>query len=225
MLQVVQTFILRNHCAVSTPTLSLRERKRSETWRSLHEAALGLAFAHEELHHVTVEAIAEGADVSPRTFFNYFASKEEAILGLREPSLDDDVLASFADVSDDELLEAVARLLLDVSLGARNPGTTRQQMREVVQRHPALSQRQLSHLNQVEQTVSRVVAARLAESPRWQETLSTLEVTEAAELVVSVASTAIRFAVRHQATSHPADDYRLELEQTVSLLREVLRNI
>lgn len=224
-MQIVQTFVVRNNRPVSTSTLSLRERKRSETWRSLHEAALGLAFTHEELHHVTVEAIAERADVSPRTFFNYFASKEEAILGLREPSLDDDVLASFADVSDDELLEAVAQLLLDVSWGARNPGTTRQRIREVVQQHPALIQRQLSHLSQVEQTVSRVVAARLAESPRWQQTLTTPEVTEAADLVVSVASTALRFAVRQQATAHPADDYRLELEHTVALLREVLRNI
>jgi AcrR family transcriptional regulator len=67
---------------VDAPT-SRRERKKNATRESIHETALTLT---EELGltGVTVEAITERADVSPRTFFNYFPSKVHAVLG-RDP--------------------------------------------------------------------------------------------------------------------------------------------
>ncbi|MDD7964190.1 TetR/AcrR family transcriptional regulator [Actinomycetospora lemnae] len=60
-------------------TTGLRERKKLRTRRALGAAALELAVTHG-LAEVTVEQIAEAADVSPRTFFNYFSSKEEAVV-------------------------------------------------------------------------------------------------------------------------------------------------
>ncbi|MEU6076721.1 TetR family transcriptional regulator [Micromonospora sp. NPDC047074] len=56
----------------------LRERKKAATRLALHEAALRLATEHG-LDRVTVEAVADAANVSRRTFSNYFSSKEEAI--------------------------------------------------------------------------------------------------------------------------------------------------
>ena len=57
-----------------------RDRKKQQTREALITAALRLV-DERGLDRVTVEDISEAADVSPRTFFNYFASKDEAITG------------------------------------------------------------------------------------------------------------------------------------------------
>jgi AcrR family transcriptional regulator len=63
---------------VATP--GLREIKKRETVRSIEVAALDLL---DELGYdaVTVEAICQRAMVSNRTFFNYFANRDDAVLG------------------------------------------------------------------------------------------------------------------------------------------------
>ncbi len=59
---------------------SVRERKKRETRNALRRAAVSLV-AERGLHAVTVEEIAAAAGVSTRTFFNYFRTKEDAVVG------------------------------------------------------------------------------------------------------------------------------------------------
>ncbi|NLT30199.1 MAG: TetR family transcriptional regulator [Propionibacterium sp.] len=66
--------------------LGVRERKKQQTWLALHRAALDLACAHG-VNEVTTEQIAAAAGVSARTFFNYFPTKEAALVGLRPDAI------------------------------------------------------------------------------------------------------------------------------------------
>lgn len=61
------------------PLLSLRERRRVATAAEISEAALHL-FETQGVHNTTVADIARAANVSQRTFFRYFETKEMAAL-------------------------------------------------------------------------------------------------------------------------------------------------
>ncbi|MEU7079379.1 TetR/AcrR family transcriptional regulator [[Kitasatospora] papulosa] len=64
---------------MTTPPRGLRERKKQATREALREAALRLAVERGP-DQVRVEDIAEAAGVSPRTYNNYFVSREQAIV-------------------------------------------------------------------------------------------------------------------------------------------------
>jgi AcrR family transcriptional regulator len=67
---------------------TLRERKKRQTWEAIHHAAVRLVTEHG-VAGTTVEAICAEAEVSPRTFFNYFPSKSAAALGLPSSAVHD----------------------------------------------------------------------------------------------------------------------------------------
>lgn len=163
----------------------LRERKKLATRRALQRAALALAA--ERGPDVTVEEICAAVDLSPRTFFNYFSSKEEAIVGGSPAVPSDEVLATFeaggpsgevwADLSD-----ALGPHLRDTLPSLREMHLRRQ----VIEQHPELAARFMGGFMRIEQRLVEAVARRSATDTHDLH----------AQLVASVASAAMHLSVR-----------------------------
>ncbi len=92
-----------------TSSTGLRDRKKAATRAALSAATLRLARLHG-LEAVAADAIAAEADVSTRTFHNYFASKEDAILYQVEADVQEWVDALRARPVDEPIWESLETL-------------------------------------------------------------------------------------------------------------------
>lgn len=131
----------------------LRARKKAATRAGLRAAAVRLARAQGP-GAVTVEAICAAVEVSPRTFFNYFAGKDEALIGVdaAEAEL---MAATLVDRPGGETpLVAVAGVLAEVLDTAAGSGLWHQQLL-LLREHPGLVARV--------QAATRTMEAALAE--------------------------------------------------------------
>ncbi|MGW7679298.1 TetR family transcriptional regulator [Kribbella sp. NPDC054772] len=171
----------------------LRERKKLQTREALADAALRLAL-EKGPDHVTVEEIAEAADVSVRTFFNYFPHKEHAILG-RNPEHLERALERIRTAPDDESPLTTLRLIIgDVLHDLLSEGELSRRGELIMSSQSLLYHLMLLSLDD-ERQLSAALAERIGDQLR-------------ASLIVSAAGTACRVCVELHKTapdSSPAD--------------------
>jgi AcrR family transcriptional regulator len=150
---------------------SLRERKKLATRLAIRRAALDL-IAARGFSQVTVDDIAVAADVSPRTFFNYFPSKEAVLFGAGLGRAEELRARLVQDLPGATALAALRVVLADYArhvageLGALGGDPTRW-VRQMKAAHadPQLRAAQAAHMAQVEAGIAVGVADRLGVDP------------------------------------------------------------
>ncbi|WP_436760679.1 TetR family transcriptional regulator [Streptosporangium sp. V21-05] len=139
--------------------LGRRDRKKLETRAALEHAALTLV-AERGLAGVTVEDIATAVDLSSRTFFNYFPSKEDALVGASPASaaeLRERLEAVPAEVPVLEALRLVSRAEAEQVQRRREQWLLRL---KVFEQNPSLLPRLVAGGTETELAMSAAVARR-----------------------------------------------------------------
>src|ERR1700757_3084669 len=90
--------------------MGLRERKRQHTRQALINAAMGL-FKQNGYQQTTVAEIAAAAGVSTKTFFNYFASKDEVLFPYLSARIDAAAALIGQQGSDEAMADVLTRAM------------------------------------------------------------------------------------------------------------------
>lgn len=166
--------------------VGLRERKKSETRAALSSAALRLALA-KGAENVRVEEIADAAGVSPRTYNNYFSSREQAIVAGITQERVLGVAAALRDrPADEPLVESVVAAF---AVQYREPNA---EALALINSSAALREAYLNEASSVEPPIAEVIAARTGKDAL------------AAEVLAAAVCAAARIAVQRWVNVRPS---------------------
>jgi AcrR family transcriptional regulator len=199
----------------------LRERKKQQTRAAIADAAMAL-FADRGFDSVTVAEVAEAANVSTATVFNYFPTKED-LLYSRFEAFEEDLLAAVRTRPVGEsVLDAFGRFILDRSrsganreLGERVAVTAR-----IISNSPALLARERRIVSRYADALAELIAEETEAPP------DDLRPRVAAGALMAVHRSLIDYARRRalsgRGLSRLATDLETEGERALALLRDGL---
>ena len=156
----------------ATSDSGLRQRKRAATRGAITATARALT-AERGLTGYTVEEVCEAAGISRRTFFNYFPTKEDAIIGHAEDDIPADVIEDFvaggagtpAGEISRTLFRDLVRLSLRLAEGMTASEEETRQLIGVVHKEPQLILKIIGVTEQREAQFARDVARREGVAP------------------------------------------------------------
>lgn len=196
-------------------TLGLRERKKLRTRRTIAMAAMRL-FAERGYEETTIADIAKAADVSPRTFFSYFPSKEDVVFAEL-----DERLAQIRDQLDqrprgETPLESIRRGIVELmgALVSEHGDYAAVQIRLVLER-PTLQARALQRMHEVQEEVEE----------RIRELCPAIEEIDAVA-AAGIAVGGIQAVITHcRRSGYEPDVMRAALDRTLTTIERGLASI
>jgi AcrR family transcriptional regulator len=138
-----------------------RERKKRETRMALADAALEL-FQRKGYEATTIDEIVAAVPVSQRTFFRYFATKEDLVIGLLAEH-DEVMLDALAARPPGErpltaLFEAVRTVLSGIAESEPADSARFRAVRQLIESNPSLVTAQMAMLSAAERDLAELIA-------------------------------------------------------------------
>jgi AcrR family transcriptional regulator len=202
----------------------LRERKRLATRRAIELAVLTQA-RERGIENVTVEDISRVAGVSPRTFFNYFPSKDAALVGdtpTLGPDSDADVEAFVHAGPEGDILAQLAVVLTASLRRAEADREIHQLRREVLNDNAYLFGLRMTTLRDFESRLQGIVARRFT-TDHPELAADPVALDQRALLFTLVAVAAMRHAWRCWADSGGAEPLSERLAASFAQLYNITR--
>ncbi|WP_243788550.1 TetR/AcrR family transcriptional regulator [Saccharopolyspora gloriosae] len=189
----------------------LRERKKRATRQALQQAAVRLFREHGAVS-VTVEDICAAADVSARTFFNYFASKEEVLVPW-DPQTIASTPQRIVDRPEAESLLSVVHRVLGEAIDTAMAAPTWRDQALVLRDHPDLVSRVALASWDLERALVQGIARRTGSEQEDSYV----------RLLAATAVTTLRVAIQCWQRADPDSDLHDHLDSAFGRLAQGLR--
>ena len=193
---------------VVTPAkVPLRDRRRA----AVERIALDLALEHG-YDAVTVETICDAALISPSTFFNYFGSKDRAVLGPEPKPFDEDRLDAFAAGHGDILTELMLLIVADWPDAPADRELILARL-DLTGRTPVLHAAHIARLDRASEQVERAAVRRLGRD-------GANNTDERARMLVALSHAAMHWMISRLRVE-PAVPWPALVSRAVAVLRDV----
>jgi AcrR family transcriptional regulator len=193
----------------------LRERKKIETRLALARAAMRL-FEERGYDATTVDDIAAAANVSRRTFFRYFSTKEEVFIVDPEGKLDALHVALAEGPPDEPTIAALRRGIVALTGTYFEPDLVRAESR-VALREPVVAAAGLAYQVRWEDALAQEVAADLGVDPSRDPRPRIV-----AHTTVAIMRAGVSQWIQGDCVGDPADAVAATFDQAIPALEAVL---
>jgi AcrR family transcriptional regulator len=191
------------------PAGGLRERKRQQTRERLTRVAIEL-FLTRGFEATTLDDIAAAAEISRRSFFHYFASKEDVVLAWQDGSTDALIAAIAERPADESMLTAAENAILGMVRQFRPDEAIA--LARLKRETPALQAREQAKYEKMERAMATALDKRAGDNAGPLR----------ARLVAMITTGAIRLGSEAWLTNDAHDKPEVLVRRTFKCIRAIL---